>query len=139
MDNIVSFKKLFKIHYNNKVFQLFCDLYGRVVFLEIIDNKFCYPFIDDFIYLNRIYNNKVPFVSYDGKRLNDKKYSFKEFVRFVVGNTSFLMAVICSANMITTSTMGNRINVKVEDNQVKIEIVNVDKFLIKNTSELDSL
>ena len=61
----ITYKKLFEIDINNKRFAIFIDNNKRKTFLEI-DNSgnYKYPLLEDFIYLNDIYNNKDIFTVY---------------------------------------------------------------------------
>lgn len=74
------YKKLIRIRYNNKVFDIFSGEDHRKTFLEVrIENEkeiYYYPILKDYIGLNNIYNK--PF---DGI-LHSKKYDFKSKVVF---------------------------------------------------------
>lgn len=99
-----TYKKLFNIKYNNKVFTIFVGEDGRKIFLELQDNnKYCYPTLEDFTYLTKIYNDKS---------LIDhaQKFSFDEKVR--VG-----AATLALVSLINLTSCG-KIKVEVENNEV---------------------
>ncbi len=74
------YKKLIRIRYHNKVFDIFSGENHQKTFLEVrLENgkeEYYYPILKDYIGLNNIYNK-----SFDGK-VHSKKYSFKSKVIF---------------------------------------------------------
>lgn len=58
MKNEIIVQKLFNIHYNDKVFTIFFCENGRKTFLELSNGKYNYPLLNDFLNLNKIYNEK---------------------------------------------------------------------------------
>ena len=104
-----TYQKLFNINYNNKIFTIFIDKYGRRTFLELKSNdKYKYPNIDDFIYLNKIYNERNPFISYYGvgDRLpihKPKKVMFKEAVISTTGIISIILTGVIGINSVRYS------------------------------------
>lgn len=72
------FKKLFTINYNNKTFLILVDTNHRRTFLEVLANgKYSYPTIEDFDFLNKMYNKKDPLISYVKKYNYDEKVKYK--------------------------------------------------------------
>lgn len=73
------FKKLFTINYNNKIFLILVDTNHRKTFLEVLSSgKYAYPTIEDFKFLNKIYNEKDPLISYVKKYNYDEKVKYKD-------------------------------------------------------------
>lgn len=112
-----TYKKLFNIHYNNKIFTIFIDKYGRKTFLESSeDGKYRYPNIDDFIALHKMYNERDPFICYYsvGDRLsmhNPKTVTFKEYVIEKTGLFSIILTGAIALSSITSNVSYNlRIN-----------------------------
>ena len=98
-----SYKKLFNIKYNNKIFTIFLREDGRRTFLELQkDNTYIYPTLEDFTYLTELYNDKS---------LVDRtvKFTFDEKVR--VGAAT--LAVVSLLNL----TGCSKTKVKVEDDK----------------------
>ena len=58
-----TFKRLFNIRYNQKIFTIFLEDTGRKTFLELKEGKYIYPTLEDFTYLNKIYN-EISYVDY---------------------------------------------------------------------------
>ncbi len=81
------FKKLFPIKYNNKTFMIFVDSNHYKVFLEEKNNKLYYPNLEDYRYLDKLYN-ELPDVL-----LNIKRYSFTPKVVYKKQLVSLVMAV----------------------------------------------
>lgn len=104
-----QFKKLFDISYKEKTFTIFVDENHRYTFLEKNkEGKYIYPTIEDFIYLNKIYNVHNPFVLQ-----SSKKYTFKEKVK--VGALVLSLSVLttyCGAN----NTIENKEKARIEEN-----------------------
>ena len=119
MNDQITYQKLFNINYNNKIFTIFIDKYGRRTFLELVSNdKYRYPNINDFINLNKIYNGRNPFISYDSKdKLSThkpKKVIFKEAVIGTTGLISIILTGIIGINSIRYSYKLNKQNDFVE-------------------------
>lgn len=71
-----TYKKLFDICYNTKNFSIFINEKNRRTFLEINEEgQYVYPTLEDFQFLNHLYNNFNPFL------VNASKYTFQEKVR----------------------------------------------------------
>ena len=94
------YKKLFNIHYKNKIFTIFLDKFGRKTFLEVSDEgKYRYPLVSDFVELHKIYNEKDPFISYlSNYNIGDtlpihkpRKVIFKEAVLDLTGIISVVL------------------------------------------------
>lgn len=139
----LTFKILFKVNCHNKLFQIFVDQSGRKTFLEIdSDGKYKYPLFEDFVYLNKIYNQRNPFISYEGYRLpvhDAPRFSFKEFVRCYIGNLALLISVVSAASIYTGITMGRVIELDVKNHKVDLVVNFVDGSIINHTSELDEI
>lgn len=56
------YREMFKIKFNNKEFMLFLAEHNRVAFLEVVNGIYQYPLLEDFLSLNKIYNERDPFV-----------------------------------------------------------------------------
>lgn len=131
-----KYTKLFRIKYNNKLFDIFSDENYQKSFLEvrIKDNKEEYYHINlkDYIYLNSIYNKEPDNIFYD------KKYTFKQLI-VITGLTGLLITQI---NVLDTIL---DYNLKTE-NQVYKEIVFEQKsylnegtnVIISNNEQLDT-
>ena len=78
-----TYNKLIRIKYNGKLYDIFSDENHRKVFLEvrIIDGeeKYFYININDYLYLNSIYNVK-PNIFYYQNNKNKKKFTYKLFL-----------------------------------------------------------
>lgn len=115
MNDQITYQKLFNINYNNKIFTIFIDKYGRRNFLEqVSNNKYRYPNINDFINLNKIYNERNPFISYESKDKlpthKPKKVIFKEAVIGTTGLISIILTGIIGINSIRYSYKLNKQN-----------------------------
>ena len=145
--NEMIYQKLFDINYNNKVYTIFIDQYGRKTFLEKhITGKYLYPQINDFIILHKIYNERNSFISSDSNTLpigyrlpNRRKVKFQEFVRDSIGEIAFSMAILAGATLISGMIMGRTFKLVKEDDEIKIVVDYVDGALIKSTDELDDI
>ncbi len=122
------YQKLFSIEYNNKKFTIFMDKNNRKTFLELTkDNEYVYPKLDDFLYLNKIYNNN------DFKFYSIKDFLFKEKVRIA----SSALAVIVSLNALPTA---HALNFQVDNNAVTISNSEVlPEVFISNSKDLDQV
>ena len=87
------YKYLFDINYNNKVFSIFLGDNNHKAFLEIKNNKYYYPLYDDFLYLNKKFNEH----NYVSFKIN--KFNFKEKV--MIKSTAVALALIT----VTTASM----------------------------------
>lgn len=143
----MTYKKLFNIYFNNKKFTIFIDQYGRKTFLEVNDSgKYIYPLMNDFITLHKIYNERNPFISYNGRRLpvHGNRYenptaTFKEFIRNYIGSTAYVTAIMIAASLVAGVTTGRTFNLEIQDNQIKIVPTYMDGTLINHISELDEV
>ena len=114
-----TYQKLFNINYNNKIFTIFIDENGRRTFLELKSrNKYRYPNIEDYIYLNKIYNERKAFISYYvGEKLpihKPKKVIFKENLISATGIISVILTSVIGINSIRYSYMLEKRNDFVE-------------------------
>ena len=118
-----TYKKLFNIHYNNKIFTIFIDKYGRKTFLELPeDGKYRYPNIDDFIVLHKMYNQREPFIRYYsvGDRLsihNPKTVTFKEYV---IEKTGLFSLILTGAIALSSITTGVSYNLRINNGNLEI-------------------
>ena len=80
------YKYLFDINYNNKVFSIFLGENNHKAFLESKNGKYYYPLYDDFLYLNKRYNEKS-FIC-----CKPEKFNFKEKV--MIKSTAVALALI---------------------------------------------
>lgn len=132
------YKKLFNINYNNKTFTIFLDKYGRRTFLEVSnEGKYKYPTIDDFIYLNKIYNERNPFIFYYGigdklPAYRPKKYTFKEGVLDLTKVISVALAGVISYN----SLISFELNKNKENDVLEVKPAYIDNYL-DNADALD--
>ena len=144
MNDKFVFKKLFRIEYNNKEFDVFSDQYRRKTFLEINnDGKYIYPLFDDFIVLYRAYNQRNPFIVYDGERLpihhKPKGYKLKEFVRIYIGSLSTICMAFPIAALITGYTSSSYLTLEYKDHELNIKKVPVSGTVINHTNQLDGI
>ena len=131
----ITYKKLFDITYNNKIFTIFIDNHNRRTFLQK-DQKgeYIYPTLEDFKILNHIYNIHNPFLSSDLK-----DYFFKEKIRFASG---------VLALTVVTSSLSNTLeeifkNYQVEITEEEITLIEEDTTpelqFINDLKELDNI
>ena len=144
MNDKFVFKKLFRIEYNNKEFDVFSVQYRRKTFLEINnDGKYIYPLFDDFIVLYRAYNQRNPFIVYDGERLpihhKPKGYKLKEFVRIYIGSLSTICMAFPIAALITGYTSSSYLTLEYKDHELNIKKVPVSGTVINHTNQLDGI
>lgn len=106
------YQKLFPIEYNNKNFMIFIDENHRKTFLEINnEGKYEYPLLEDFLALNKIYNQKDPFICYA------QKYTFKECVKALKGATLNILSVVIMLNSMP-SALATEIKADIQDESV---------------------
>ena len=140
----MKYQKLFNIVFNNKRFCIFIDQYGRRTFLEIDNSsRYSYPLLSDFIMLNKIYNERDLFISYERHRLpihgKPQSIQFKEFVKNYIGSTALILASISVASLYTSLTMGVGFKLEKQNDQIKVVVDYIDAALIENTNELDKI
>lgn len=58
-------RKMFRINYNGKYFDLFTNENHHISFLEVVDGKYIMPCDEDIAYLNGIYNNYDHTIKYN--------------------------------------------------------------------------
>ena len=147
------YQKLFNIKYKNKNFVIYMDQYNRKTFLELRDNGKCvYPYIDDFVFLHKIYNERNPFLSYNnlstydvGDRLpihreKTKKVIFKEAVRIYTASIALELAILIGGSTIAGIPFSRQFKLIQEDTgKLKIVSENIDGTLITNTNQLDEV
>lgn len=139
----MNFKRLFQIKYNNKYFDIFIDSYNRKTFLEVVNNKYKYPLFEDFVVLNKIYNQKDLFV-FNEERLRRHQerninYYFKEFVRLSIGNYALLLSVLYGISLVTGVTDGRIIKLKIDKNKVDLDVQFLEGTIVNHISELDDI
>ena len=129
----ITYKKLFDIEWNNKIFTIFIDNNHRRTFLEKNkDGEYIYPTLEDFKILNNIYNVHNPLIEYDLR-----EYFFKEKVR--------LMSGILALTILSTATnaLATFKNYQVEEDGESVSVVaenaTPNMRLITNLSDLDSV
>lgn len=146
----MSYQKLFNVKYNNKVFTIFIDKYGRRTFLEVTaTGNLIYPYIDDFIALNKIYNERNNFISnvtnhtYSvGSKLpihRDRNFTFKEFVRLSTGSVALSLAILTGTSMLSSLHTNRMFRIAENNGQLEVVVDYVDGALINNTNELDTI
>lgn len=131
----ITYKKLFDIKYNNKIFTIFIDENNRRTFLEKNEKEeYIYPTLEDFKVLNNIYNIHDPLIEYDLR-----KYIFKEKVRI----TSGVLAITVLATSLSNALSANFKNYRVDETENGVVITSIDKepsmHLITDLKELDSV
>ncbi len=85
----MTYKKLFNIKYKDKEFTIFIDEKNRKTFLELTkEGNYIYPTLDDFLYLNQIYNN-VDIT----KVFAIPKLTFKEKVRYQAATLAVIATI----------------------------------------------
>ena len=139
----MNFKRLFQIKYNNKYFDIFIDSYNRKTFLEVVNNKYKYPLFEDFVVLNKIYNQKDLFV-FNEERLRRHQerninYYFKEFVRLSIGNYALLLSVLYGISLVTGVIDGRIIKLKIDKNKVNLDVQFLEGTIVNHISELDDI
>lgn len=108
----MTYKKLFPIKYNSKRFMIFIDENNRRTFLEINNKEeYEYPTLEDFVALNKIFNEKDPFICY-----MVPKFKFKECVKTIKNGALSLLTVITIINSMPTA-LGATTNVEVQDDR----------------------
>ena len=123
-------KKLFDIKYNNKVFTVFLAEGNRKTFLEKrSDGKYIYPTLEDYKYLNNVYNNHNPFVLDDFRDV-----FFQEKVRLASGVLAFVVGTNALA-----STFNNYKVEQLSDNYVMVSVDDSVQLKGRTFSSVDEL
>ena len=133
-----TYQKLFNINYNNKIFTIFIDMYGRRTFLEFNDSKYKYPNIDDFINLHKIYNERNPFILYYliGDKLPVHKPKIVKFKEKVL-NTTGVISIILTGTIAISSLINSFY--KIEQNEDSVNIISsYSSDYFDNSNELDN-
>lgn len=81
------YKRLFSIKYNNKTFVIYVDSNHYKTFLEEKNNKLYYPDLEDYLYLDKLYNGRQDIL------LNIKRYNFTPKVVYKKQLISLVMAI----------------------------------------------
>lgn len=115
-----TYTKLFRIKYNNKIFDIFSDENHRKTFLEIrLENgieKTYYPELKDYIHLELIYNKNSDI-------LYSRKYTFKEKI---VVFSAIGIATISSFQLLTNKILDNYTLCKESQNYQVVTSLNED-------------
>lgn len=127
------YKRLFNFDYNNKTFCIFLDEYYRCAFLELKSNgNYAYPWLEDFLNLNEMFNNSNPLVA------NITKCKFDEKVKKgIIGGTLYFTVLISLA--FGTTRLAPRLT---NNNEIVLENqIDTDKEIIEitDTFELDEI
>ncbi len=124
--------RLFNISYNNKIFTIFLDKNYRRAFLEVNDNgTYSYPLLEDFLYLNDLYNNRSPFIA------DISKFSFTAKVKKVALGTTIYLSIVVPAFVglvNSTPSIDNDQIILVQDIDNKKEHI-----LIEDVKQLDEI
>lgn len=85
-----TYQKMFEIELNSKKFAIFLTDNNRCAFLEVNKNgDYDYPSVEDFLVLNKVYNNRNPFILHE-----IPTYTFKEKVRdYVLGTLAVIIVL----------------------------------------------
>lgn len=124
----MTYQKLFPIEYNNKRFMIFLDECNRRTFLEI-DSKgeYAYPVLEDFLSLNKIFNNREPFICY-----NVQKFTFKEKVKVIKGTTISLLTVLIMLNNMPRA-LASEIKAEVKDDNIVVSEEVLEDKVVKES------
>ncbi len=128
-----TYKKLFNISYNNKIFCIFLDETNRRTFLEVNEKgEYIYPTLEEFKCLNEVFNNFNPFIVYV------IHYMFQEQV------IKSSLGVLAAITVINSAGLNlGHYTVKESEREVQVvkECVNLEKkeIEIKDISQLDEL
>ncbi len=124
------YQKLLRIQWNQKYFDVFCDEKHRRTFLEVRkqDNseKYYYPLLSDYVYLDSIYNKKS-----DGI-LKIKKFSFSQ--KLVIGG----MCVVIGASffpLLTSSDVEIHLDNHLPSTSIETDIEN--ETIEENTNMME--
>ena len=138
-----TYKKLFNINYNNKIFTIFIVENGRRTFLELVSNNiYKCPNIKDYVYLNKVFNNRNSFILYDvGDRLPihiPEKVRFKEQIIASIIVFPALLSSVFGLNSIFYRTFDDS---KVLDSYLGTSFVSIDELIdvINNNPNLDDI
>ena len=83
------YTRIFRINFNNKQFDIFSDGEHKKVFLEVKDNKYYYPLLEDNVRLSLIYNGN------DYNKLYNDKFNIDgtKIKKIAINTVNFLVAL----------------------------------------------
>ena len=114
-----EYTKLFRIKYNNKLFDIFSDENHKKTFLEVKEKdneiEYYYPELQDYIYLNNTYNKEPDGIVYN------KKYKFTPII-ILVGLSAILITGI---NVLDNASTNYKL--KKETNNTKLVILDEEE------------
>lgn len=134
-------RKLFNIHYNNKIFTIFLCENGRKTFLELSNGKYKHPLLDDFLNLNKIYNEKDYTTMYpnniNSPLLYPKKYKFREAVVNITRGISAVLVVLTTFEATSFLLKGITHEVEINNNELKIKTKYSNNIYFDDSQKLD--
>ena len=141
MKNEIIVQKLFNIHYNNKVFTIFLCENGRKTFLELSNGKYHYPLLNDFLNLNKIYNEKDYTTMYSNNikssLLYPKKYKFREAVVNITRGISAVLVVLTTFEATSFLLKGKTYEVEINNNELQIKTKYSNNIYFDDSQKLD--
>ena len=140
MKNEIIAQKLFNIHYNNKVFTIFLCENGRKTFLELSNGKYKYPLLDDFLNLNKMYNEKDYTTMYsnniNSSLLYPKKYKFREAVVNIAKKITTILFILTTVET-EFLLLGRSHEIEINNNELKIKTKYNDNIYFDDSQKLD--
>lgn len=141
MKNEIKAQKLFNIHYNKKVFTIFLCENGRKTFLELSNGKYNYPLLNDFLNLNKIYNEKDYTTMYSNNikssLLYSKKYKFREAVVNITRGISAVLVVLTTFEATSFLLKGKTYEVEINNNELQIKTKYSNNIYFDDSQKLD--
>lgn len=141
MKNEIKAQKLFNIHYNKKVFTIFLCENGRKTFLEFSNGKYNYPLLNDFLNLNKIYNEKDYSTMYSNNInspiLYPKKYKFREAVVNITRGISAVLVVLTTFEATSFLLKGKTYEVEINNNELQIKTKYSNNIYFDDSQKLD--
>lgn len=141
MKNEIKAQKLFNIHYNKKVFTIFLCENGRKTFLELSNGKYHYPLLNDFLNLNKIYNEKDYTTMYSNNinspLLYPKKYKFREAVVNITRGISAVLVVLTTFEATSFLLKGKTYEVEINNNELQIKTKYSNNIYFDDSQKLD--
>lgn len=141
MKNEIKAQKLFNIHYNKKVFTIFLCENGRKTFLELSNGKYNYPLLNDFLNLNKIYNEKDYTTMYSNNinspLLYPKKYKFREAVVNITRGISAVLVVLTTFEATSFLLKGKTYEVEINNNELQIKTKYSNNIYFDDSQKLD--
>lgn len=141
MKNEIKAQKLFNIHYNKKVFTIFLCENGRKTFLELSNGKYHYPLLNDFLNLNKIYNEKDYTTMYSNNinspLLYPKRYKFREAVVNITRGISAVLIVLTTFEATSFLLKGKTYEVEINNNELQIKTKYSNNIYFDDSQKLD--